>query len=99
MACCELVKINLTIILIQIITYAFDCAFDKSNVCGSHSNANVSGTYSNANALTISRRHLNTFSSAQHSNAHSYAFAFVNKPAVPTLPNFFSPLPETHLFC
>ena len=44
-ACCELVKENLTIIIIQRITHAFDwafaCAFDKSNVCGSHSNANV----------------------------------------------------------
>ena len=43
--CCELVKVNLTIIMIQRITHAFDstfdCAFDKSNVCGSHSNANV----------------------------------------------------------
>ena len=43
MACCELVKVNLTIIIIQRITHAFDCtfdcAFDKSNVCGSHSNA------------------------------------------------------------
>ena len=36
MACCELVKVNLTIIIIQIITHTFDCAFDKSNVCGSH---------------------------------------------------------------
>ena len=45
MACCELVKVNLTIIIIQIITHAFDrafdCTFDKSNDCGSHSNANV----------------------------------------------------------
>ena len=35
MACCELVKVKLTIIIIQRITYAydcaFDCAFDKSN--------------------------------------------------------------------
>ena len=59
MVCCELVKVNLTIIVIQRITHAFacefDCAFDKSNLCESHSNA-------------------------QHSNAHSNAFAFVNKP-------------------
>ena len=45
MACCELVKVNQTIIIIQRIMHAFDCAFDfafdKSNVCGSHSNANV----------------------------------------------------------
>ena len=45
MACCELVTVNLTIIIFQRITHAFDrifdCAFDKSNVCGSHSNANV----------------------------------------------------------
>ena len=45
MACSELVKVNLTIIIIQRITYAFDftfdCAFDKLNVCGSHSNANA----------------------------------------------------------
>ena len=38
-------KVNLTIIIIQRIAHAFDCvfscAFDKSNVCGSHSNANV----------------------------------------------------------
>ena len=38
------VKVNLTII-IQRITHAFECAFgcafDKSHVCGSHSNANV----------------------------------------------------------
>ena len=43
MTCCELVKVNLTIISIQRITHAFDCtfgcAFDKPNVCGSHSNA------------------------------------------------------------
>ena len=38
MACCELVKVNLTIVIIQRITHAFDCAFDKSNVCGSHAN-------------------------------------------------------------
>ena len=45
MAYCEFVKVNLTIIIIQRITHAFDCtfdcAFDKSNVCGSQSNANV----------------------------------------------------------
>ena len=87
MACSELVKVNLTIIIIQRITHAFDytfnCAFDKSNVCGSHSNANanVQGTHSNANAnananaLNILWKHLNA-----HSNAHSNAFAFVNKP-------------------
>ena len=73
MACCELVNVNLTIIIIQRITHAFDCAsdcaFDKSNVCGSHSNAN---------AFTISRRHLTVHSNAQHSNA----FAFVNKPDI-----------------
>ena len=44
-ACCELVKVNLTIIIIQRITHAFDCAFgcafDKTNVCGSHSNTNT----------------------------------------------------------
>ena len=38
MACCELVKVNLTIIIIQRITHAcdctFDCAFDKRNDCG-----------------------------------------------------------------
>ena len=67
MACCELVKVNLTIIIIQRIIHAFDCTFDKSNVYGSHSNAN---------AFTISQRHLNAHSSAQHSNA----FAFVNMP-------------------
>ena len=50
-------------------------AFDKSNVCGSH--ANVEDTHLNANAFTISWRHLNAHSNAQHSNA----FAFVNKPA------------------
>ena len=75
MARCELVKVNLTIIIIQRITHVFDCAFgcafDKSNVCGSHSNAN---------ALKTSWRHLNAHSNAQHSNAHSNAFAFVNKP-------------------
>ena len=71
MACCELVKVNLTIIIIQRITHAFDCAFNKSNVCGSHSNANV---------FTIAWRHLNVHSNAQHSNAYSNAFAFVNKP-------------------
>ena len=63
MACRELVKVNLTIIIIQRITHAFeqafDCAFDKSNVCGSHSNANVIGTHSNANEFTIKWRHLN----------------------------------------
>ena len=36
-------KVNLTTIIIQRITHAFDrtfdCAFDKSNVCGSHANA------------------------------------------------------------
>ena len=32
MACCELVKVNLTIIIIQRITHTFDCAFEKSNV-------------------------------------------------------------------
>ena len=69
MACCELVKVNLTIILIQRITHAFHCAFDKSNVCGSHANASVLGTHSYANSFTISWRHL---------NAHSNAFA--NKP-------------------
>ena len=45
MACCELLKVNLTIIIIQRIMRefdcTFDCAFDKSNVCGSHSNVNV----------------------------------------------------------
>ena len=45
MACCELLKVNLTIIIIKRITHTFDCAygcaFGKSNVCGSHSNANV----------------------------------------------------------
>ena len=45
MTCCELVKVNLTIIIIQRIMHAFDCTFDwtfdKSNVCGSHSNVNV----------------------------------------------------------
>ena len=45
MACCELVKVILTIIIIQRSTHAFDCAFDcafdKSSVCGSLSNANV----------------------------------------------------------
>ena len=74
MACCELVKVNLTII-IQRITRAFDCtfdsAYDKSNVCGSHSNTNE---------FTISWKHLNTHLNTQHSNAHSNAFAFVNKP-------------------
>ena len=40
MACCELVKVNLKIIFKRI-THAFDCAFDKPYVCGSHSNANV----------------------------------------------------------
>ena len=65
-------KVNLTIILIQRITHAFDCAFDKSNVCGSHSNAN---------AFTISLKHLNAHSNVQHSNAHSNALACVNKPA------------------
>ena len=64
MACCELVKVNLTITINKIVTDAFDCAFDKFNVCRSHSNAN-------ANTFTISRR---------HSNAHSNAFAFANKP-------------------
>ena len=85
MACSELVKVNLTIIVIQRITHAFDCtfdcAFDKSNVSGSHSkaNANVQSTHSNANALNILWKHLNAHSNAQHSNAHSNAFAFVNK--------------------
>ena len=51
----------------------FHCAFDKSNVCGSHSNAN---------ALQISRRHLNAHSDAQYSNSHSNAFTFVKKPGV-----------------
>ena len=41
----HIVKVNLTIIIIQRITHAFDCAygcaFDKSNVCGSHSNTNA----------------------------------------------------------
>ena len=73
MACCELVKVNLTVTINQIITDAFDCAFDKSNVCRSHSNTN-------ANAFTISRRHSNAHSIAQHLNAHSNAFAFANKP-------------------
>ena len=45
MACCKRVKVNLTIIIIQRTTHTFDCAFgcafDKSNVCGSHSNANA----------------------------------------------------------
>ena len=45
MSCCELVKVNLTIIIIQRIMHGFDCtfdcAFDKSNVCGSHSDANA----------------------------------------------------------
>ena len=62
MACCELVKVNLTII-IQRITHAFDCAFDKLNVCGLHSNA-----------LKILWRHLNTHSNAfvnkSDSNSH-----------------------------
>ena len=71
-ACFELVKVNLTIIIIQRITHAFDCTFDKSNVCGSHSNAK---------AFTISRRYFKAHSNVQHSNAHSTAFAFVNKPA------------------
>ena len=57
MASCEFVKVNLAIIIIQRITHAFDgafgCAFDKSNVCGSHSNAKVYGTHSNVNAFTI----------------------------------------------
>ena len=80
-ACCELVKVNLTIIIIiQRITHAFeykfDCAIDKSNVYGSHSNANFKGMHSNA--LKILWRHSN----AQHSNAHSIAFAFVNKPGL-----------------
>ena len=69
MTCCELVKVNLTIIK-NAFDCAFDCAFAKSNVCGSHSNAN-------ANAFTISRKHL---------NAHSDAFAFVNKPVVGLFP-------------
>ena len=73
MACCEIVKVNLTII-IQRIMHAFDCAFHKSNVWGSHSNANVYGTHLNANAFTISQRYLNAHSIVQHSNA------FVNKP-------------------
>ena len=38
-------KVNLTITIIQRIKYAFDrtfdCALDKSNVCGSHANANA----------------------------------------------------------
>ena len=79
LACCGLVKVILTIIIIQRITYAFDCAygcaFEKSNICGSHSNAN-------ANAFTIVWNHLNAHSNAQHSNAHSNAFVFVNKPAI-----------------
>ena len=45
MACCKLVKMNLTVIFTKRITHAFDCAFDcvfeKSDVCGSHSNANA----------------------------------------------------------
>ena len=41
MAVFELVKMILTVIIIQRITHAFDCAFDKSYVCVSHSNANV----------------------------------------------------------
>ena len=60
-ACCELVKVNLTIIIIQRIMHALDCAFgwalgcafDKSNVCGSQANADVYGTDSKANAFTI----------------------------------------------
>ena len=72
-------KVNLTIIIIQRITHAFDCtfdcAFDKSNVCGSHTNAN---------ALKNLWRHLNAHSNAQHSNVHSNAFAFVNKPGCRT---------------
>ena len=50
----------------------FDCAFDKLNICGSHSNAD---------ALKNLWRQLNAHSNAQHSNADSNAFAFVNKPA------------------
>ena len=45
MTCCELVKVNLTIIIIKKIAHAFHCtfgwAFDKSNVGGSHSITNV----------------------------------------------------------
>ena len=55
MASCELVKVNLTLIITQIIMHAFDCAFDKSNVCGSHSNAN---------AFKISWKHFNAHSNA-----------------------------------
>ena len=36
MVCCELVKVSLTIIIIQRIPHVFEYAFDKSNVCGSH---------------------------------------------------------------
>ena len=47
MTCCELVKVNLTLRIIQRITHAFGCTFgctfDKSNVCRSHSNANANG--------------------------------------------------------
>ena len=46
--------------------------FTNQMFCGSHSNAN---------AYTILWRHLNEYSNVQHSNAHSKAFAFVNKPA------------------
>ena len=51
--------------------HAFDCAFG----CAFHK------SHSNANAYTILWRHLNEYSNVQHSNAHSNAFAFVNKPA------------------
>ena len=77
MACCELVKVNIRILIIQRIMYAFDCAFDKSNVCRSHPNAN-------ANAFTISRRHLNAHSNAQYSNS------FVNKPGRTTESMWFN---------
>ena len=66
---------NLTIIIIQTITHAFNCAFGKSNVCGLHSN--VYGRHSNANAFSISWMHLNAHLDAQHSNA--YSNVFVNK--------------------
>ena len=71
-------KVNLTII-IQRIMHALDSAFDKSNVCGSLSNANVLDTYSNVNAFKMSLRHLYAHSNAEHSNTHSNVFAFVNK--------------------
>ena len=81
MTCCELVIVNVTIIIIQRIMHAFDCEFDKSNVCGLHSNANANVYGTHSNALKILWRHLNAHSNPQHSNAHSNAFVFVNKPA------------------